>query len=159
VLRSIVMILAAIFICGVAVAPALAERKIAFVVGIDKYDNLGPQQQLQRADRNTAARQSFLVAATPAPHRRHYLSPRHVCCRARPGVVGLISPRRPCFSDRAAQMCFIRTMPPSRAFPIHETSDPHRGVLARPRIGGTCSSRANVHSRRKASVDGDRSGL
>jgi hypothetical protein len=28
---------------------ALAEKRIAFVVGIDKYDNLGPQQQLQRA--------------------------------------------------------------------------------------------------------------
>ena len=28
---------------------AQAERRIAFVVGIDKYDNLGPQQQLQRA--------------------------------------------------------------------------------------------------------------
>jgi uncharacterized protein len=28
---------------------AHAERRIAFVVGIDKYDNLGPQQQLQRA--------------------------------------------------------------------------------------------------------------
>jgi hypothetical protein len=49
VLRCVVTILAAIFICGAAVAPALAERKIAFVVGIDKYDNLGQQQQLQRA--------------------------------------------------------------------------------------------------------------
>ena len=28
---------------------AQAEKRIAFVVGIDKYDNLGPQQQLQRA--------------------------------------------------------------------------------------------------------------
>src|SRR4051812_16341212 len=71
----VVTILAAIFICGAGVAPALAERKIAFVVGIDKYDNLSRQLQLQRADRNTAARQSFLVAATPAHHRRHYMSP------------------------------------------------------------------------------------
>jgi hypothetical protein len=49
VLRSIVTIFATIFIFQIAVAPALAERKIAFVVGIDRYDNLGPQQQLQRA--------------------------------------------------------------------------------------------------------------
>jgi uncharacterized caspase-like protein len=49
VLRSILTILAATFISGIAVAPALAERKVAFVVGIDKYDNLGQQQQLQRA--------------------------------------------------------------------------------------------------------------
>jgi hypothetical protein len=49
VLRSVITIIAAIFISEIAVAPALAERKIAFVVGIDKYDNLGPQQQLQRA--------------------------------------------------------------------------------------------------------------
>ena len=28
---------------------AQAEKRIAFVVGIDKYDNLAPQQQLQRA--------------------------------------------------------------------------------------------------------------
>jgi uncharacterized caspase-like protein len=49
VLRSIIIVVAAIFISQVAAAPAHAERKIAFVVGIDKYDNLGPQQQLQRA--------------------------------------------------------------------------------------------------------------
>jgi hypothetical protein len=49
VLRSIVTILVALIISQIAAPPALAERKIAFVVGIDKYDNLGPQQQLQRA--------------------------------------------------------------------------------------------------------------
>ena len=49
VLRSVITIFAAIFISQIAVAPALAERKVAFVVGIDKYDNLGQQQQLQRA--------------------------------------------------------------------------------------------------------------
>ena len=31
------------------VSTARAEKRVAFVVGIDKYDNLGPQQQLQRA--------------------------------------------------------------------------------------------------------------
>ena len=49
VLRSVITIFATIFISQIAVAPALAERKVAFVVGIDKYDNLGQQQQLQRA--------------------------------------------------------------------------------------------------------------
>jgi hypothetical protein len=49
VVRVIVKLLTAIFIWGIAVGSAHAERKIAFVVGIDKYDNLGPQQQLQRA--------------------------------------------------------------------------------------------------------------
>jgi hypothetical protein len=49
VLRSILTILAAIFISQIAAPRALAERKIAFVVGIDKYDHLGQQQQLQRA--------------------------------------------------------------------------------------------------------------
>src|SRR5262245_13538483 len=28
---------------------ALAEKRVALVVGIDKYDNLGPQAQLRRA--------------------------------------------------------------------------------------------------------------
>jgi len=37
------------FIWGIAAGSALAERKVAFVVGIDKYDNLGPQKQLERA--------------------------------------------------------------------------------------------------------------
>jgi uncharacterized caspase-like protein len=49
VLRSIVAILATLIVCQIAAPLALAERKIAFVVGIDKYDNLGPQKQLQRA--------------------------------------------------------------------------------------------------------------
>jgi hypothetical protein len=49
VLRSILTTFAAIFIFQIAAAPALAQRKVAFVVGIDKYDNLGSQQQLQRA--------------------------------------------------------------------------------------------------------------
>jgi hypothetical protein len=49
VVRVIVKILTAILIWGIAAGSALAERKIAFVVGIDKYDKLGPQQQLQRA--------------------------------------------------------------------------------------------------------------
>ena len=48
-LRSIVTILAALVISQMAAPHAHAERKVAFVVGIDKYDNLGPQQQLQRA--------------------------------------------------------------------------------------------------------------
>lgn len=29
--------------------PAQAQKRVAFVVGVDRYDNLGPQQQLQRA--------------------------------------------------------------------------------------------------------------
>jgi hypothetical protein len=49
VLRFIVTILATILFSSSAIAPALAERKIAFVVGINKYDNLDPQQQLERA--------------------------------------------------------------------------------------------------------------
>jgi len=49
VLRSVITIFAAILISQIAVSAALAERKVAFVVGIDKYDNLGQQQQLQRA--------------------------------------------------------------------------------------------------------------
>ena len=114
-LRLIITILAAIFICGAAVAPALAERKIAFVVGIDKYDNLGPQLQLQRADRNTAARQSFLVAATPAPHRRHYMSPRHVRGRARQGVVGP-SPRGALLSIGWYKSVLPERCPVSRVF-------------------------------------------
>jgi hypothetical protein len=32
-----------------AASAAQGEKRIAFVVGIDKYDKLGPQQQLQRA--------------------------------------------------------------------------------------------------------------
>ena len=48
-LRSVVTIFASFFFYQIAVAPALAERKVAFIVGIDKYDKLGPQQQLQRA--------------------------------------------------------------------------------------------------------------
>jgi len=48
-LRAIVNILTALFIWGTAASSALAERKIAFVVGIDKYDRLGQQQQLERA--------------------------------------------------------------------------------------------------------------
>jgi uncharacterized caspase-like protein len=45
------MVRAAIFLLLLALMPsaAHAEKRIAFVVGIDKYDNLGPQQQLQRA--------------------------------------------------------------------------------------------------------------
>jgi hypothetical protein len=49
VLRVTVKILAASFIWAIAASSALAERKTAFIVGIDKYDNLGLQQQLQRA--------------------------------------------------------------------------------------------------------------
>jgi formylglycine-generating enzyme required for sulfatase activity len=49
VLRLFIAILASIVGFWTTLTPALAERMVAFVVGIDKYDNLGPHQQLERA--------------------------------------------------------------------------------------------------------------
>jgi uncharacterized caspase-like protein len=36
-------------------SPALAERRVALVIGIDRYDNLGPQAQLRKARGDAAA--------------------------------------------------------------------------------------------------------
>jgi hypothetical protein len=41
-LRAILTVAASIIISKIGATPASAERKIAFVVGIDKYDNLAP---------------------------------------------------------------------------------------------------------------------
>jgi len=41
---------------------AQAEKRIAFVVGIDKYDNLAPQQQLQRAVNDARAINAALAS-------------------------------------------------------------------------------------------------
>jgi Caspase domain len=48
-MRAFVWVALALVVTLVAASAAQAEKRIAFVVGIDKYDNLGPQQQLQRA--------------------------------------------------------------------------------------------------------------
>jgi len=60
VLRVTVKLLAAIFIWGIAAGSALAERKIAFVVGIDKYDNLGPHR-LPRVVNDRAPRSPICI--------------------------------------------------------------------------------------------------
>jgi hypothetical protein len=47
--RLVWVALALTFVGLVSASTAQAEKRVAFIVGIDKYDNLGPQQQLQRA--------------------------------------------------------------------------------------------------------------
>jgi uncharacterized caspase-like protein len=44
------------FLFGLLLAPAaFAEKRVALVIGIDKYDNLGPQAQLRKARSDAAA--------------------------------------------------------------------------------------------------------
>jgi formylglycine-generating enzyme required for sulfatase activity len=62
VVRVIDKVLTAILIWGIAAGSALAERKLAFVVGIDKYDNLGPQKQLERAVNDARAVSAALAS-------------------------------------------------------------------------------------------------
>jgi hypothetical protein len=45
-----------------AATRAQAEKRVAFVVGVDKYDNLGPQQQLQRAVNDARAVSAALAS-------------------------------------------------------------------------------------------------
>lgn len=59
--RLVVTIVLALLVNGLA-PDATAARKIAFVVGIDKYDNLAPQHQLQRAANDANSVKAALVS-------------------------------------------------------------------------------------------------
>jgi uncharacterized caspase-like protein len=48
-MRMLLRAMTALLLCVVLSTGAFAQKRVAYVVGIDKYDHLGPAQQLQRA--------------------------------------------------------------------------------------------------------------
>jgi uncharacterized caspase-like protein len=50
-----VRIVFVLLLCLLLPSPALAEKRVALVIGIDKYDNLGPSAQLRKARSDAAA--------------------------------------------------------------------------------------------------------
>jgi formylglycine-generating enzyme required for sulfatase activity len=52
---TMVLIVLIVLLCLLSLSPALAEKRVALVIGIDKYDNLGPHAQLKKARSDAAA--------------------------------------------------------------------------------------------------------
>ena len=53
--RPRVQVLCAALLCALLSSAAQAQKRVALVIGIDKYDNLGPSAQLRKARSDAAA--------------------------------------------------------------------------------------------------------